>query len=309
MVFETKEPLSYAVGDSLALFPENDPTVVDEILSKLKEEGNLSLREYLLKKADLRRLSASLLQLLKVPEAPKGAILSDVLTPVKPEDLIQHLKPLLPRFYSIASSQRVHPGEIHLTVACETYEYEGTLRYGVASHFLSRLAVPGDRVRCYVQPSRGFTLPKDPSIPIVLIGPGTGVAPFRAFLQERVALEAKGENWLFFGERNRATDFYYADFWQTLFQEGKLRLDLAFSRDQEEKIYVQHRLYEAREELWQWVKAGCHLYVCGDADRMAKEVDQMLRQIACKEENLSPGEALAYFREMRRQKRYLLDVY
>jgi len=211
-------------------------------------------------------------------------------------------KPLLPRFYSIASSSKMHPEEIHLTVTRH--------EYGVSSRYLCHLAQPGvTELRCYVQPSRGFALPRDPNTPIIMIGPGTGIAPFRAFLQERLVHQAPGANWLFFGERNRATDFYYADFWRTLEAEGKLRLDLAFSRDQVEKEYVQSRLYQAKKELWGWIQRGCHLYVCGDRERMAKDVDAMLQRIIQEEGGLTPEEARLALRTLRREKRYLLDIY
>jgi sulfite reductase (NADPH) flavoprotein alpha-component len=245
--------LAHRPGDSLAIFPENDPKECD---------------------ADSLHIDLS-----------------------KPGR-----KLLLPRFYSIASSSKMHPDEIHLTITRH--------EYGVSSRYLCQLAQPGvTELRCYVQQSRGFALPGDHNIPIVMIGPGTGIAPFRAFLQERLLHEAAGANWLFFGERNRATDFYYEEFWRSLEGKGKLRLDLAFSRDQAEKKYVQSRLYEAKKELWEWIQRGCHLYVCGDRERMAKDVDLMLQKIIQEEGGFTPEEARLELRTLRREKRYLLDIY
>ena len=253
IVLQVPSTLLHRPGDSLAIFPENDP----------KECGAESLQ-------------------------------IDLSKPGR--------RPLLPRFYSIASSSRMHPDEIHLTVTRH--------QHGVSSRYLCRLAQPGvTELRCYVQPSRGFALPGDHNTPIVMIGPGTGIAPFRAFLQERQIHRAPGDNWLFFGERNRATDFYYEEFWRALEAEGRLRLDLAFSRDQAEKEYVQNRLYGAKRELWEWIRRGCHLYVCGDRERMAKDVDAMLQRIIQEEGGLTPEEARQALRTLRREKRYLLDVY
>ena len=272
IVLQIPTSLVHFPGDSLAVFPQNDPEAVEQQLREMGASGDepffdpraketLPLRDYLLRKVDL----------------VTG-------------------KPLLPRFYSIASSAKQHPAEIHLTV----------LRTGVCSRYLCHFAT---EVSCYVQHARAFALPTDLQTPIIMIGPGTGVAPFRAFLQERMATQALGKNWLFFGERNRATDFYYADFWQELQAQNCLRLDLAFSRDQAEKDYVQHRLYEAKAEIWAWIQQGCHLYICGDKERMAKEVEQMLQRIIEEEGALSPEEARLALRTLRREKRYLLDVY
>ncbi len=220
------------------------------------------------------------------------------------------LAPLLPRFYSIASSPSVHPDEAHLTVSLSSYEYKGEIRYGVASQFLCHLATPHvTPIPCYVQPAAHFTIPSHSHADLIMVGPGTGVAPFRAFVQERLAQNATGNHWLFFGERHRATDFFYEEFWTALAQQQKLKLDLAFSRDQAEKIYVQHRMEENGLELWNWLDRGAYLYVCGDADPMAKQVEQTLLQIFETHGKLSSEESKLFLKTLRKEKRFLSDVY
>ena len=218
--------------------------------------------------------------------------------------------PLLPRFYSVASSLNTEQDSVDLLVALLSFTHAGKQRLGVASHFLCHLAeVEKTPVPIYVQPAHRFMLPQDVHAPIIMIGPGTGVAPFRAFLQERIHLGSKGENWLFFGERNRQFDFFYEDFWGSLVNQNKLKLDLAFSRDQKDKHYVQHKMYENKSALWRALQEGAYLYVCGDAESMAKEVDATLHRITVEEGNLSHDDAKSYLKKMRQEKRYLLDVY
>jgi sulfite reductase (NADPH) flavoprotein alpha-component len=230
--------------------------------------------------------------------------------PIAAEELPSLTLPLLPRFYSIANSPKVFPHEIHLLVAHHTYHNHGQTRRGVASHFLCEIAQIGTTsLPIYLQPTPHFTLPEDPRADIILIGPGTGVAPFRAFLQERLATQAPGRNWLFFGERHRAYDFYYQEFWLALEEQGHLRLDLAFSRDTPQKIYVQHKMYESRKSLWNWLEHGAFFYICGDATRMVKEVETTLCHIVKEEGKKSEEEALAYLKQLKRAKRYLTDVY
>ena len=186
----------------------------------------------------------------------------------------------------------------------------GRLCHGVGSHFLcERAKLETTSIPCYLQPAHSFFLPEDQNTPIIFIGPGTGVAPFRAFMQERLALQAKGRNWLFFGERNRATDFYYEEFWLELQKLDRLRLSLAFSRDTVEKVYVQHRMWEERKDLWAWIEEGAYFYVCGDAQEMAKDVEAMLQRIFVEEGSLTEEAARHKLKEMRQQKRYLADVY
>jgi sulfite reductase (NADPH) flavoprotein alpha-component len=217
---------------------------------------------------------------------------------------------MLPRFYSIASSQLLFPEEVHLTVASLSYHVRGIERFGVGSHFLCKRALLRETpIPFYVQTSHNFTLPEDPLASIILIGPGTGIAPFRAFLQERLAKQAKGKNWLFFGERNRATDFYYEDFWLSLEHQGRLRLDCAFSRDGSEKIYVQHKLWEQKKDLWCWIEEGAYLYICGNAEKMAKDVELTLQKIAISEGALTEELARAKIKTLKTEKRLLMDVY
>ena len=226
------------------------------------------------------------------------------------QDLCAQFGPLLPRFYSVASSQLSLNNEVHLTVALIYFLPSGTTALWSRSHFLCHLAkVKETPVSIYVQPSPHFTLPTDDNAPIIMIGPGTGVAPFRAFMQERIAKDSNGKNWLFFGERNRHSDYFYEQEWQQWASQGKLKLDLAFSRDQAEKIYVQHRMLENAKELWAWLEDGAYFYVCGDAHRMAKDVETMLQQIVQEQGQMSEEAAKAYVKAMRTQKRYLADVY
>jgi sulfite reductase (NADPH) flavoprotein alpha-component len=238
-----------------------------------------------------------------------GRQLADLLGEVRArpsaEQLLGSLKRLQPRLYSIASSAKAHPGEVHLTVSAVRY---GT-RKGVASTFLADRA-SDTPVPLFVQPTRHFRVPADGQRPIIMIGPGTGVAPFRAFLQERRARGDGGRNWLFFGEQRRASDFYYEDELLGYQADGLLtRLSLAFSRDQAEKIYVQQRLREEGAELWRWLQDGAHLYICGDASRMAKDVDRALHEVVAVHGGLDEQGARDYISQMTREKRYLRDVY
>ncbi len=198
-----------------------------------------------------------------------------------------------------------------MTIAHVSYlSSKGKLRYGVGTHFLcDRAEIETTEVPLYLQPSHGFKLPSDPNASIILVGPGTGIAPYRAFLQERLYKKTQGRNWLFFGERHRKHDFYYADFWLSLEKQGRLRLDLAFSRDGARKIYVQHRMWENRKDLWEWIEEGAFFYVCGDAKEMAKDVEAMLQKIAADQGGLSEEDARRKIKELRAQKRYLADVY
>lgn len=341
--------LPFTAGDSLALYPQNDPLLVSHLIQALKAQDSdrvtdpktgqvVSLREFLTHKANLSRLTSSFLKLLYEYEPSHNKkkqlshllheanrpLLKQYLTEHDPLDLFKEYEgnqapleqlcaqfgPLLPRFYSIASSPRVYPHEIHLTVALTTFTHQGELRYGVASHFLNTLAQPHTTpISVYIQPTQHFRLPTDDTLPLILIGPGTGVAPYRAFLQERIASGARGKHWLFFGERNRSTDYLYAEELEQWKQKGQLQLDLAFSRDQSEKLYVQHLMRAKQELLWSWLQEGAILYVCGDAHHMAKEVDATLHSIAQEAGHLTPEEAKAYVKTLRASKRYLTDVY
>lgn len=231
-------------------------------------------------------------------------------TPMPVTEFIPLLKKLAPRLYSISSSPKAHPGEVHLTVGAVRYESHGRERKGVASTFLADRVGDAEFVKVFVQPSHGFKPPGNGDTPMIMVGPGTGIAPFRAFLEERQATGAKGRHWLFFGDQKKDTDYLYDELltgWQT---SGFLtRLDLAFSRDQEKKIYVQDRMMENAAELWSWLEAGAHFYVCGDASRMAKDVDAALHKIVETVGGKSADEAKAYVAKLKSDRRYQRDVY
>lgn len=341
--------LEFKVGDAVVIYADNDPRLVQHIIDALKARGDepiedkrshtfYTLRQFLTKKANLSRITSSFLKLLhtyEVSDQKKQALeelllpenkpsLSTYLTANDPLDLFKEYEgnlaplqeicnqfgPLLPRFYSIASSPKLYPNEIHLTVALFTLSHHNEIRYGVASHFLCFLATPQiTPIPLYIQPSPHFSLPQDPNTPIILIGPGTGIAPFRAFLQERIHTNAAGANWLFFGERNREHDFFYQEELEHYQRLGKLHLDLAFSRDQPEKIYVQDLMLKKGALLWEWIKSGAVLYVCGDAENMAKGVDSALHSIIEKHGCLSLEETATYIKQLRKEHRYLTDVY
>jgi sulfite reductase (NADPH) flavoprotein alpha-component len=217
---------------------------------------------------------------------------------------------LPPRLYSIASSPLAHPDEVHLTVAAVRYHAHGRSRKGVCSTYLADLVNPGDKVPVFVQPNKNFRLPADGSTPVIMVGPGTGIAPFRAFVEHRAALGSAGKNWLFMGDQHYLYDFLYQLEWQDHLKSGVLsRLDVAFSRDQPEKIYVQHRIKERGRELYAWLEDGAHFYVCGDASRMAHDVHEALLSIVQTEGSKSRDAAEAYLEDLKKSKRYQRDVY
>lgn len=341
--------IEYKPGDSVAIFPHNDPILVEHLIKALKATGceeiiesrskeKMTLRYFLSHKANLSRLTSSFLKLIHEKElsCEKKGELSALLQSENRSSLMKFLEdhdpldvlkewqtnelplqeicnqfgPLLPRFYSISSSQSVHKDQLHLTVALFTFSHQGEQRFGVASHFLCKLAENHvTQVPMYIHPTQSFTLPEDPSSSIIMVGPGTGIAPFKAFLEERIHHNAPGKNWLFFGERNKISDFFYGEYLEKLTNEGKLRLDLAFSRDQEEKVYVQHKMLENSEDLWNWLESGAYFFVCGDAEKMAKDVEQALLTIAQKEGRLTEEQAKAYIKMLKASKRYRSDVY
>jgi len=294
--------LTYEVGDALGVFVQNCPEVVDTIIGghgfdpqtivTLESGATCPLREALIKHYEVRHLVG------KPPEA--------VTLPA----FFESLRKLQPRLYSIASSVNAHPEEVHLCVGAVRYAADGVQHKGVASTFLAERLALGDTTGIYFHAANHFRLPADLSKPIIMVGPGTGIAPFRAFLEERAVTKAPGKNWLFFGDQKRATDFLYHDQIIEWVQNGHLtRLDTAFSRDQEEKIYVQTRMMQAASELWQWLEEGAYFYVCGDAKRMAKDVDQALHDIIQTAGGKSADEAAAYVARMKIEKRYARDVY
>jgi len=326
--------LQYEVGDALGVMPKNCGALVEAVLDCGGWRADDRLRDALTHHFDLSNPSLDLLvavaqrgkhaDLIEVIKPDRGAELKawlhgrdvlDVLAlcpagSLTPAEFTAALKKLQPRLYSIASSLKVVPNEVHLTVAQVRYQSHGRARSGVCSTFLAdrlELDVP---VQVYIQPSHGFRLPEDPAKPVIMVGPGTGVAPFRAFLQERQAMGGTGRNWLFFGEQSRAQSYFYKDEWKCLIRAGTLhRMDTAFSRDQEQKIYVQHRMTENGEELYRWLEDGAHFYVCGDATRMAKDVDSALHQVIQTHGGKSADQAAAYVAAMRQAKRYARDVY
>jgi sulfite reductase (NADPH) flavoprotein alpha-component len=329
--------LSYEVGDALGVIPTNAPGVVERILQSLGcdgEEavivpaGETPLRLALTKHFDITKPTTELLKAAaeRAPgtefariQSDKAALkswlhgreVSDVLAqtaqPLAPSELIGLLRKMAPRLYSISSSPKAHPGEVHLTVGIVRYEAHGLARGGVCSTFLADRA--GD-VPVFVQPSHGFKLPASGDTPIIMVGPGTGIAPFRAFIEERIAVGARGKNWLFFGDQRRATDFLYEEALTGWVRDGQLsRLDLAFSRDQADKIYVQHRIAEQAAALWAWLEDGAHFYVCGDASRMAKDVDAALHKVIETAGAKSAEEAAACVAKLKADKRYQRDVY
>jgi NADPH-dependent sulfite reductase flavoprotein alpha-component len=321
---------SYAAGDALGVWPRNCPVLVEELLTLMRLDGQtlvelkgepamplaIALQAHLeIAKVTLQQLQAfsaqaADLQRLLQPECKAqlqawlwGRQLVDVLRAFPQQlplaDWLALLKPLQPRLYSISSSPLAHPQQVHLTVATVRYGE----RKGVCSSFLADRAL---EVAIFPQVSKHFRLPEDDSVPVIMVGPGTGIAPFRAFLEEREARGATGGNWLFFGEQYAATDFYYREQLQAWQASGHLRLDTAFSRDQAEKIYVQQRLREQGAEVWQWLEAGACFYVCGDAQRMAKDVDAALREIIVEHGDV---DADAYMDTLGKAKRYRRDVY
>jgi sulfite reductase (NADPH) flavoprotein alpha-component len=227
-----------------------------------------------------------------------------------PQELVDHMRKLMPRLYSIASSPRLHPTGVHLTIATVRYQTNGRDRVGVCSSFLAdRVAVNETPVPVFVSNSH-FGVPEDGAKDIIMVGPGTGIAPFRAFVQERVAAKATGRNWLFFGDQHRATDYLYEEEWNAWLADGALaRVDLAFSRDQAQKVYVQDRIREAAAELWAWIRGGAHFYVCGDAKRMAKDVDAALHEVIAQQGGMEPAAAAEYVKQMKKERRYQRDVY
>ncbi len=334
--------LEYEAGDALGVWPSNDPTLVDEILVALRlspttlvrvqDQGEMPLSQALMQHYEITKVSPDFLRFVaaQAGNAWLTALLQDDhkdernrwLWGRQPIDLLQAfpiscdaemllsvLKRLKPRLYSISSSPKLYPGEVHLTVSTVRYECNGQVRGGVCSTFLADRA-EGMQVPIFVQKSPHFRPPKDPQTPIIMVGPGTGVAPFRAFLQERMAVGASGGNWLFFGEQHASTDFYYRSELSEMLQQGFLqRLSPAFSRDQEKRIYVQQRMIEKGAQLWSWLEDGAHFYVCGDAKRMAKDVDKALRQVVQHHGGLSDDAANAYVQQLMVEKRYVKDVY
>jgi sulfite reductase (NADPH) flavoprotein alpha-component len=331
--------LDYNVGDAFGLYPHNDPALADAIIAALGAPadfptGGRTLRDVLIDGVALSPAPDMLFQLfsyitggerrkkakaLSDGEDPDGdAACLDVLAAIEkfegvrpdPEAFIEALDPLQPRLFSISSSPKVHGSRVALTVDAVRYDIGKRTRLGVASTFLAGRLNPGDKIRVYVQRAEHFGLPADPSVPIVMIGPGTGIAPFRAFLYERMAIKAAGKNCLFFGHQHRDTDFFYEDELSGMKAAGVLtHLYLAWSRDDAEKFYVQDRMLQVGRELWSWIADGAHIYVCGDAKRMAKDVERALIDIVAAHGARTTNEAVAFVAELKKAGRYQMDVY
>jgi sulfite reductase (NADPH) flavoprotein alpha-component len=326
--FEGGAP-AYQPGDSLDVYPENDPAYVDELLKVAGLAQDDQLRAEFIKSRDVTTLSLKSVEtyaektghqyvkaLLADGQAREwivGRQLIDLLAvfpiTLNVEILRALTRPLAPRAYSIASSRREVGDEAHLLVSAVRYESHGRARKGVASNYIAERVKRGQRVRVKLKPNKHFSLPA-PDKDIIMVGPGTGVAPFRAFVQERRATEAKGRNWLFFGDRTFTHDFLYQLDWQDALKDGSLtHMDIAFSRDRPDKMYVQHKVWERRHELVEWLDGGAHFYVCGDAKAMAKDVRAMLVNAYADVKTLSPEAAEQAVATLEREKRYLQDVY
>ncbi len=299
----TGSGLSYEVGDALGVYVKNNPAMVDGIITAhgydpaalvtLPDDTSAPLRDALISHYDCRKFHG----FMPAEPLPLG-------------QWIEGLRKLQPRLYSIASSIKAHPEEVHLCVGAVRYTTDGVAHEGTASTFLADRLPLGETTGVFFHVAKHFRLPADPATPVIMVGPGTGIAPFRAFLEERQAIGASGKNWLFFGDQHARCDFLYRDQIESMQSSGLLtKLDLAFSRDQEEKLYVQHLMLRSGAELWQWLEDGAHFYVCGDASRMAKDVDAALHEIIQTYGGLSEDDAKARVAELKKSKRYARDVY
>jgi len=340
--------LEYTPGDSLAVQPQNDPALVDDMLAALgfsgaeivkhpKTAAEVPIRQALIEGALITEIDNKLIKAI-VEKTGGNTPLAELALPEKKEDLKNYLwgrfvidlllenptakftpeefmltqKKLNIRLYSISSSQKAHPEEVHLTIATVRYTSHGRARGGVASTYLAERVTPNETlIPCFVNHGKGFRLPEpQEETPIIMCGPGTGIAPFRAFLEERKATNAQGKSWLFFGEVSSKSCFFYQEEFEAYLADGTLtKLSTAWSRDQAEKIYVQHKMLESGAELWAWLEQGAIFYVCGDASRMASDVDKALHTIIEKEGGKTPEEAVAYMQALKDAKRYRRDVY
>lgn len=337
--------LKFEPGDCIGIYPENDPELVDQLIQKLnwnpdepvtinKQGDQQPVREALLKSFDINTLTKKMLETAatftddprlhellqkgnetRVREYTKGRDIIDLVTDFGPwnasaKDFTAMLRKLPARLYSIASSYQANPDEVTLVIRAVRYELHGRQRKGVCSVYIAERVQPGDKIAIYVQENNHFKLPQDPDAPIIMIGPGTGVAPFRAFIEEREETGASGKSWLFYGDRRFRTDFLYQTDWQRWLKEGVLtRMDVAFSRDTEQKVYVQHRMMEKSRELFEWLQQGAYVYICGDKQHMAKDVEETLLKIIEQEGGMNRTEAEAYLEDMKATNRYQRDVY
>lgn len=336
--------LEYRPGDSLAIIPANSPQAVRQVLEtggfdagemvELKGGETKPLSEVFATELNITGITKNILKkynafaqsdkLESLLDPDNKAALDDYLGGREVIDMIADfpvpglaasdfcgmLRKQLPRLYSIASSLRAHPAEVHLTIAIIRYYSHGRGREGVCSTYTADRVDVGDTMPVFLHYDKNFKLPEDGDTPIIMVGPGTGIAPFRAFVEERAATGATGKSWLFFGAQHSATDYLYGDEWERCVSNGRLsRIDLAFSRDQTEKVYVQHRMLEHSAEMYSWLSDGAVFYVCGDASRMAKDVHEALISIAEKEGGKSREDAEAWVKQLKADKQYLRDVY
>lgn len=335
--------LSYEAGDALAVIPHNAEDVVEDFLKSTQldadglvmiKEEEFTLRDALTSQLDITSLTLPVIK--RYNEIARDAKLDELLDPVNKKDLQEYLygreiidlfhefpakeitadalvgilRKLPPRLYSIASSPQAHSGEVHLTVGVVRYDAHGRERKGVCSTYLADRIAEGEKAGVFVTPNKHFKLPADNDAPMIMVGPGTGIAPFRAFVEERKAIGAQGKNWLFFGDQHYLTDFLYQTEWQEHLADGILtKLDVAFSRDQQQKVYVQDRMRANSKEFYAWLEEGASFYVCGDASRMATDVDVALHDIVAQEGGLSREAAAQYVKQLKADKRYLRDVY
>ncbi len=336
--------LTYKPGDSLGVYPENDPELVNALLDQLKwnpeelvtinKEGELApLKDALTLHFEITVLTRSLLDKIaeltgseeiraliakgndEVKAYVNGRDLLDLVQEFGPwdvpaQDFVGLLRKLPPRLYSISSSIAANPDEVHLTIGAVRFETNGRERKGVCSILCAERLQPGDTLPIFIQSNSNFKLPENPDTPIIMVGPGTGVAPFRSFMQEREETGAQGKSWMFFGDQHFVTDFLYQTEWQKWIKDGVLtKMDVAFSRDNAEKVYVQHRLKEHSHEVFEWIKEGAYIYICGDKNNMAKDVQNTLIDIIENEGGMSRDKAEAYLSDLQKQKRYQRDVY
>lgn len=331
--------LTYEPGDALGVYAVNHETLVNSIIKTLQFDPHQEVntydgtRELITALTHMYELSVISVEVLKgyairvgdktlddlinnhdpLQDYLYGRDILDMITDYPATGLtaqifVDLLRKMPARLYSIASSSRLHPNEVHLTVAAVRYELNHRQRQGVCSTFLADYMAPGSKFPIYIDKNKGFKLPEDPETPIIMVGPGTGVAPFRAFIEERT-VQGGDKNWLFFSDQHFMTDFLYQLEWQRYIKKNQLRLDVAFSRDQKEKVYVQHRMQERSRELYAWLQEGAHFYVCGDERHMAPDVHQTLLDIFKKEGNINPDRAEERVKNMQKSKRYQLDVY
>ena len=335
--------LNYEVGDSMTVWPTNDPALVDELTKKIGAKGDepikgpngdTTLREALFRDCRITQTTPKFLKSISERAVNGAPLLSELLKPERKQDLdtylwgmevidflIEHpsikwtpqefvdtLAKLMPRLYSISSSLKAHPEQVHFTIDVVHYESRGRKRKGVCSTFLAERAEKSP-IPVFPNTSK-FRLPEDGNTPIIMVGPGTGIAPFRAYLQERKAVGAKGKNWLFFGSQHEHCNYFYKEELEEMKRDGFSRLDLAWSRDQAAKSYVQNEMLENADEIWKWMdSAGAHFFVCGDARRMAKDVDAALRRIIQEKGGKSEEQTNEYVEKLKSDKRYKRDVY